>query len=135
MSATSPTVARLVGVYDADGSVWGEITYWLGAHLGRGRCALCDITHSLVRERGEWRSMRNALPVRFEAYHRDEQPPVVAELLDGELPAVVAATDEGLVPLLGPADLEALAREPDPPLELTRAIQKAVAGAGLVWPT
>ena len=135
MSATSPTVARLVGVYDADGSVWGEITHWVGTRLGRSHSALCDITHSSVRERREWRSMRSALPVRFEAYHRDEQPPVVADLLDGELPAVVAATDEGLVPLLGPAELESLAREPDPPLELTRAIHQAVSGAGLAWPT
>lgn len=134
MSA-SPTVARLVGVYDADGSVWGEIAYWLGARLGRNHCALCDITHSSVRERPEWRSLRGSLPVRFEAYHRDEQPPVVAELLGGELPAVVAATDEGLVPLLGPAELETVAADADPPRQLTQAIHRAVSGAGLAWPT
>jgi hypothetical protein len=44
-------VRRLVGVYDADGTLRGEVGYWVGARLGRAHCALCDITHSPIRER------------------------------------------------------------------------------------
>ena len=38
-------LARLVGVYDADGTPWGEVAYWVGARLGRRHCSLCEITH------------------------------------------------------------------------------------------
>ncbi|MBA2282333.1 MAG: hypothetical protein H0W25_14065 [Acidimicrobiia bacterium] len=35
-------ITRLIGVYDADGSVLGELSYFLKARLGRAHCALCD---------------------------------------------------------------------------------------------
>ncbi len=58
------TILRLVGVYDADGSLRGELAYWVRARLGRAHCALCDITHGAVRERREWQAGRAELPVR-----------------------------------------------------------------------
>jgi hypothetical protein len=33
----------LIGVYAADGTVTGELAYFVGARLGRAHCALCDI--------------------------------------------------------------------------------------------
>ncbi len=42
-------VVRLIGVYDADGTLRGELGYWVGARLGRRHCSLCDITHALRR--------------------------------------------------------------------------------------
>lgn len=68
------TIRRLVGVYDANGSVSGELAYFIGARLGRAHCALCDITHGLVRERAAWKTFRVGLPVQFDLYHRDDQP-------------------------------------------------------------
>ena len=53
--AATPTVRRLVGVYDADHTIRGELAYWIGARLGRAHCSLCDITHGLLRERSESR--------------------------------------------------------------------------------
>ncbi len=50
------TIRRLVGVYHADGTLLGEVSYFVGARLGRAHCSLCDITHGLVRERPEWRA-------------------------------------------------------------------------------
>jgi hypothetical protein len=49
-------IRRLVGVYNANGSVGGELAYFIGARLGRAHCALCDITHGLVRERATWKA-------------------------------------------------------------------------------
>src|SRR3954453_13101884 len=105
-SAPSQLV-RLVGVYDADGTLRGELAYWIGARLGRSHCALCDITHGLVRVRSEWRSCRAGLPFPFDTFHRDDQPEGIRLLLAGVAPAVVADTTTGLVLLLGPEDLAA----------------------------
>jgi hypothetical protein len=41
LSARSSVILRrLVGVYNADGSVRGELTYFINARLGRAHCAL-----------------------------------------------------------------------------------------------
>lgn len=52
------SLRRVIGVYDADGTAWGELRYWIGARVGRAHCSLCDITHGLVHERAEWRAAR-----------------------------------------------------------------------------
>lgn len=124
-------IVRLIGVYDADGTIRGELAYWLGARLGRAHCALCDITHGLVRERADWSTCRAALPVIFDTYHRDQQPDGVRTAIGNKLPAVVAETTGGLVPLLDPDDLAACRGSTK---ELFDAVERAVIRAGLSWP-
>ena len=132
---TTPTPAgtlrRLVGVYDADGSWRGELAYWVGARLGRTHCSLCDITHGLARAKGEWRACRAGLPIPFATYHRDDQPDTVRRAAAGRLPVVVAETDDGIVPLLGPAQLDACGGSVE---QLMAAIEAAMDAAGIGWP-
>lgn len=130
-SDPGPTVLGLVGVYDADGTLRGELTYWVGARLGRTHCALCEVTHGLFTERSDWRAARDALPVAFETYHRDDQPDAVRTCSGGRAPAVVARTTDGAVLLLGPEELEASHASP---ARLVELVQGAVASAGLAWP-
>src|ERR1700693_329763 len=68
------TIRRLVGVYNANGTVGGELAYFIGARLGRAHCPLCDITHGLVAERPEWQECRAQLRAPFDTYHRNDQP-------------------------------------------------------------
>ena len=105
-------VRRFVGVYDADGTVRGELSYFFRAQLGRAHCALCDITHGNVRERRDWREARDALTVPFVTYHLNDQPPAVRAAAGGVAPVVVAETDDGVVVLLGPDDLESCEASP-----------------------
>jgi len=105
----SVRVRRLVGVYDADHTVRGEVTYWVGARLGRAHCALCDITHGMLRRRAEWNKYVGALDVPFETFHRDDQPDDVRTATDDRVPVVVAETSHGVVILLDPVALEACA--------------------------
>ena len=120
-------VDRLVGVYDADGSLRGELAYWVGARFGRAHCALCDITHGTFRERADWRACRDGLAVEFDTVHRDELPDGLAEVI-GPLPAVAAAADGAWHLLLGPDDLEACAADPE---RLVAAVTAAAEAAGL----
>jgi hypothetical protein len=106
-------VVRLIGVYDADGSLTGELSYFLRARVGLAHCALCDITHGRVRERADWRSCRDRLPVPFVTFHRDDQPTAV-RALGSRLPVVVAETVGGELFVVADAvALEACAGEPE----------------------
>jgi hypothetical protein len=128
MSDDVRPVLRLVGVYDADHTLRGELSYWIGARLGRAHCSLCDITHGMFRQRADWKACREGIPVRFDTYHRDDQPEAVRAALAGVAPAVVAETADGVVPLLGPAELEACHGSPE---QLVESIEQRVASLGL----
>jgi hypothetical protein len=126
-------IARLIGVYDADGTLRGELSYWIGARFGRVHCALCDITHGLVRERSAWRACRGELPAPFDTYHRDDQPDSVRAAAAGAAPVVVAETTDGSLHVL--LDAAAIERCDGSPDALVAAVEGAAADAGLSWPS
>ena len=128
-----PSLRRLVGVYDADHTLRGELSYWVGARLGRAHCSLCDITHGTFREKPDWQACRMGLPIPFDTFHRDDQPDAVRAAVAGAAPVVVAETDDGdIVPLLAGPALDACGGSVD---ALVAAVEQAVADAGLTWPT
>ncbi|MFM7068786.1 MAG: hypothetical protein ACKOYM_04920 [Actinomycetes bacterium] len=124
-------VTALVGVYDADGTLWGELGYWVGARLGRRHCSLCELTHGTFRVRADWLECRSDLPVAFETYHRNDQPADVRAIAAGEYPVVVARTTSGVQVLLGPAELDACSGNLD---QFVVALEAAVARMGLTLP-
>lgn len=107
-------VTSLIGVYDAEGTLAGELRYWIGAHLtGSTHCALCEITHGLFREKAQWRDLASVLPVPFEAIHLDERPADVTEASESRTPCVLARRSDGALELLlGPEELEAMGGDP-----------------------
>lgn len=129
--SSPPAITRLIGVYDADGTVRGELAYFIGARLGRAHCALCDITHGAVRRRPEWQRCTEGLPVPFDTYHRDDQPDVVRAATGNANPVVVAETATGIVPLVGPSELDACGGSVE---ALIAAIERAVEANRLDWP-
>ncbi len=130
MPAT-PVIVRLIGVYHADGTLRGELAYFVGARLGRAHCALCDITHGAVRKRTAWQRCVDGLPVPFDTYHRDDQPDAVREATRDTTPFVVAETTAGIVTLVGPDELDACDSSVD---ALVTAIEHAVDANALDWP-
>ena len=125
-------VTRVLGVYDADGTLRGELAYWVGARLGRRHCSLCDITHSSVRERPAWKACRAGLPVPFDTYHRNDQPDAVRAAAGDRTPVVVAETGSGHLVLVTGYELEACQGSVD---RLVDAVEQAAARQGLAWPT
>ncbi len=120
------SVDRLIGVYDADGTLTGELRYWIGARLGRAHCSLCDITHGLVSEKSAWRECRDTLPVPFDTYHRNDMPESVREVSGLTLPAVFAETNGVARTLIDNDELERCAGDPE---ALLAAIQAALAAS------
>lgn len=107
-------VTELVGVYHASGTLWGELSYWVGARLGKAHCSLCDVTHGTFRRKPGWSACAEALPVPFVTYHLDDRPADVATASGDATPCVLARTATGELRLLvGPADLEACEGDPE----------------------
>ena len=130
VNSSTGLIVRLIGVYDADATLRGELAYWIGARLGRAHCGLCDITHGIVRERPDWQQCRDGLPVPFDLYHRDDQPANVRQATKGRAPAVVAETAVAMVELLAKVEVDACSGSPH---RLTAAIEAAVGRRGLHW--
>jgi hypothetical protein len=92
---------RLIGIYNADGGVVGELKYFFGHLVGVAKCELCDITHSPVRRKASWDRLAGELKTEygldFALKHLNErseaetkaskaqEPCVLAEYLDGSL--------------------------------------------------
>lgn len=127
--STGTPVQRLIGVYHASGTPWGEISYWVKARFGGAHCSLCDVTHSSVREKPEWKACRATLPVPFETLHLDERDDALAAFTDGRTPCVVAETADGHVMVV--TDDELRACDGSPPC-LIEAIEANTATLGLV---
>lgn len=123
-------IRRLIGVYDADGGLRGELAYLAGKLAGR-HCSLCDITHSPVRRRREWDDYVAGLPVPFDVLHRNERSEAVHAATDGHEPCVVAEASDGrVVMVLDSAQLQAAADVSG----LAGALEGALAACGLAWP-
>lgn len=94
-----PEITHLYGVYDADATVLGEISYWVGARLGIRHCTLCDITHSMFFKKTAWKQRQAELlekyGVNFQTFHRNDQLDQVAKVISGAYPAVVAKDISG----------------------------------------
>ena len=103
---------HLVGIFDADGGLRGELRYVVDKLAGRGHCALCDITHGF-NPLGK-RSFKQACAVSgltMRLLHRDEAEPAQLAAAD-RLPVVLAGDGARWRVLLSEEDLSACEGSP-----------------------
>jgi hypothetical protein len=99
------TPTQLIGIYDADSTLLGEISYWIGARLGRRHCSLCELTHGTFTMKNEWKSCATNLRVPFATYHRNDAPSDALAVAAGTFPTVLARYSDGLQVVLNPVEL------------------------------
>ena len=91
---------RVIGIYDADGTIVGELTYfWQKTFRGR-HCTLCDITHGAIKMRSEWNLAVAELGLEFELLHRDETTQRHTSVQGYQTPCVLAEDESGEIFLL-----------------------------------
>ncbi|MBN9643754.1 hypothetical protein ACFSSC_00440 [Corynebacterium mendelii] len=109
---------RVVGVYNANGGLKGELSYVIGKLKGTTHCGLCDITHgnSPVAKKS-WKDTMACLPVDITTVHLNEMDSRTAALVNSSnAPAVVFLPDDqdtGDRILLDAAELDACAADPE----------------------
>ena len=99
-------ITELIGVYDADSTLLGEVSYWVGARLGITHCSLCELTHGLFTKKSEWTQCAESLSIPFRLFHRDDAPHDVIAALAGHFPAVLQRTDNDVSVILTKEELE-----------------------------
>jgi hypothetical protein len=106
-------IIEFIGVYDADSTLRGEISYWIGARLGRTHCSLCEITHGLFTQKKQWGHCQEELPVPFLTFHRNDAPQDVLAATQGQFPIVLMRTSDSLSVVASSAQLDAMQGSPD----------------------
>ena len=82
-------MTRIVGIYNADGSILGELKFVASKVVGRSDCGLCDLTHGWNPfGKPSWKSACSASNIEIELVHRNELTEDQRKAA-GELPAVI----------------------------------------------
>ena len=97
---SSNQVVRLHGVYDASGTILGDVSYFLRRALFNQHCALCDITHSTFTRRRSWDVCVEGLGIEFQLHHRNDAPSSVTDATGYAVPCVISETENGTFTLL-----------------------------------
>ena len=87
-------------VYDADGGVLNEITYWIDKNVlnQKNTCELCDISHGKFFAKSEWLKFIKELRTQYKVkvLHRNELPKKIEEQ-NYQLPSVIIETEEKMI--------------------------------------
>ena len=82
-------MTRIVGIYNADGSILGELNFSIRKVLGKSDCGLCDLTHGWNPfGKPSWRNACSARSIEIELVHRDELTSDQNKTA-GDLPAII----------------------------------------------
>ena len=96
----------LFAIYDADGSVFGELKYALGKCVGKGGCALCDLSHGWSPfGKKSWRQ-RTGVTANLTWLHRNELPETLRFLSLEQLPCIAAEVESGIEILIDRGGLQ-----------------------------
>jgi hypothetical protein len=97
MDQQTPT--RLIGVYNADGGIVGELKYFFGHLIGVAKCELCDVTHSPIRRKASFDKLASDLKAEFglemDLKHLNERTESETRASAGQEPCVLAQYADG----------------------------------------
>ncbi len=98
-------MTHIIGVYNADGSVLGELKFTIGKITGKSDCGLCDLTHGWNPfGKPSWRNACSASSAEIELIHRDEMTSTQIQVA-GDLPAVIVQLGETWRKLMSAEDI------------------------------
>ena len=83
---------KIYCIYNAEGSIFGELKYLYNKFIRDIKCSMCDITHNTLSEKREWKKRCTVSPFKIECLHLDELPKDIENLVEGNTPCVVSKT-------------------------------------------
>jgi hypothetical protein len=77
----------------------GEIAYVMGHLVGARECSLCDITHSPIKKKSEFKKfeqrLRTEFGIEFRLSHMNERTPAELAASEGREPCVLLEHSDG----------------------------------------
>ena len=92
-------------IYNADGSFFGEIGYFLKKLSGRDKCKLCDLSHNLIFQRKSWDAFLKELDRPHRVLHTNELPESIKQL-NLTYPSILLEKDNFFKELISKKDFE-----------------------------
>jgi hypothetical protein len=91
----------LIGVYKADGGLLGELSYFFGHLVGIKHCSLCDITHSPIKKKAEFKAFEQRLlnerGIATRLVHMNERSEKELAASKGREPCVLLEYEDGSI--------------------------------------
>ena len=103
----------LIGIYNADGGIVGELTYFFGHLIGVRSCTLCDISHSPIMKKSSFKELEKHLlaehGILVRMIHLNERNEREQKASEGREPCMLLEyPDETISMFLDSTDLKAL---------------------------
>ncbi len=92
-------------IYNADGSFFGEISYFLKKLSGRDKCKLCDLSHNLIFQRKSWDDFLKELERPHRVLHINELPDSIKQL-NLAYPSILLEINDSFEVLISRNDFE-----------------------------
>ena len=93
-------------IYNANGSLSGEIKYFFKKYFYGLKCSMCDITHNVISEKKEWKEKVNQTKFILKTVHLDEQRNDLYKFSRGNAPCVVGESEKGFKLIFSNSDLD-----------------------------
>tara|TARA_B100001287_G_scaffold257916_1_gene243886 strand:- start:298 stop:660 length:363 start_codon:yes stop_codon:yes gene_type:complete len=90
-------------IYNANGSFFGEINYFINKLIGREKCSLCELSHNIFFKRRSWELFLEELDSPYKVLHANEVTNDIKEL-NLDYPCVVSKKDDSFSILISHND-------------------------------
>ncbi len=100
------------GIYNADGSFFGELRYSISKVVGKSSCSLCELTHGWnPLGKRSWKTVCNSSDLDIHLIHRDEATASQLKTA-GDLPSFIAESDGGWVQIMSAGQINKFKNRP-----------------------
>ena len=100
------------GIYNADGSFFGELRYSISKVIGKSSCSLCELTHGWNPfGKKNWKTVCKSSDLDIRLIHRDEATDSQLEAA-GDLPSFITDSGDGWVQILKADAIEGFTNQP-----------------------
>ena len=92
-------------IYNANGSFFGEINYFIKKLSGRDKCKLCDLSHNLIFQKKSWDDFLKELELPYRVLHINELPDSIKQL-NLTYPSILLEKNDSFEVLISRNDFE-----------------------------
>ena len=101
------------GIYNADGTFFGELGYVIAKLGGKKSCSLCDVTHGWNPfGKRQWKGLCKSSSLDIQLIHRDEATESQLQAA-ADLPSFITETQEGWTQIMTSTQITKLKNLPE----------------------
>ena len=101
------------GIYNADGTFFGELGYVLSKLGGKRSCSLCDVTHGWNPfGKRQWKRLCKLSKLDIQLIHRDEATESQLQAA-GDLPSFITGGEDGWAQIMTSTQINKLKDQPE----------------------